>query len=458
MWFDKKSIESKLREFFNFEHLPFSKGIPDLLHSDSHTLLDHMDYDAVYDININRALTDFKIISGQVAPLFERHFPAVLELGAGTGMFTLAFAEKASFDKYLVTDVSIQMLSQLKKKLEARVKAGAISKEVMQKITLVGIDCEHFGSKKEVFDLVSARSVLHHILHYERLFSELVSSLKSSGIVYFMEPNLAYNAFLVHLLGLILDSKAITDKYAASPDYLTLQAWRASIFMRVKYRKEIKYLQDLEDKHIFQKDELTAKLNKAGFENVEFIPGYPNTRFSYRLGCTMQELQLSSEEFKRDILCVLKYYDSDLERLLIKDALNPAYHIIASNQPLLIRSKEQKPREVMSEDELFAALKLKIAFDSFSTELISGWAVATKEIYQIRVRQAEKGLILLMNIPRPDVKQGFHGGDYADEIALFSGFAVKNNITLDLSQATLLFEFRDGSQFEVPYTKLSAGN
>jgi peptidoglycan-N-acetylglucosamine deacetylase len=111
----------------------------------------------------------------------------VLEVGAGTGRFTLEIARKAR--KVVAVDLSPRMLQVLMKKAD---KAGLKNIEIRH-----GDICSmHF---QEVFDIVCAFSCLEYIIDLTKLFQLLSSLLKPGGKIYLTLAHRSYLRFFGQL-------------------------------------------------------------------------------------------------------------------------------------------------------------------------------------------------------------------------------------------------------------------
>jgi hypothetical protein len=110
---------------------------------------------------------------------------------------------------------------------------------------------------------------------------------------------------------------------------------------------------------------------------------------------------------------------------------------------------------VFSAKEKAEQLKPKIFIDNYIPgEHIEGWAVATKEIFKINLSESKQQLDLLLTTCRPDVNKAFYNSVYSEDIARYSGFKEKIDVSLDLSKTTVVFEFCDGDHLEIEYNEL----
>ena len=109
-----------------------------------------------------------------------RHYGAALEIGAGTGYFSLNLLQAGVIGHATCSDISDGMLRTL------RANAAALGLEV----DAVATDAERLPFADASFDLVLGHAVLHHIPSLERAFAEFARVLRPGGAVVFAgEPS-----------------------------------------------------------------------------------------------------------------------------------------------------------------------------------------------------------------------------------------------------------------------------
>ncbi len=107
-------------------------------------------------------------------------FGDALEIGAGTGYFSLNLAGRGIIGNLTATDISPGMLASLEK------TAGRLDIPV----TTVVTEAETLPFEDESFDVVLGHAVLHHIPDLDRAFSEFHRVLRPGGsIVFCGEPS-----------------------------------------------------------------------------------------------------------------------------------------------------------------------------------------------------------------------------------------------------------------------------
>jgi SAM-dependent methyltransferase len=110
----------------------------------------------------------------------DRGFRRSLEVGAGTGYFSLNLLRAGVVEKATCTDISpgmVQVLAANAERLGLRVRAARA-------------DAEYLPFADESFDLVLGHAVLHHLPNLERAFREFHRVLAPGGLIVFAgEPS-----------------------------------------------------------------------------------------------------------------------------------------------------------------------------------------------------------------------------------------------------------------------------
>jgi ubiquinone/menaquinone biosynthesis C-methylase UbiE len=99
----------------------------------------------------------------------------VLDIGAGTGRFSLAIAKQLSTGKVICLDLSEEMLQHLKRKAE---KEG-----LKDRIQILKGEAFASGLENESMDVVMSHSVFHELSSPEAVLAEMLRVLKPSGWV-----------------------------------------------------------------------------------------------------------------------------------------------------------------------------------------------------------------------------------------------------------------------------------
>jgi ubiquinone/menaquinone biosynthesis C-methylase UbiE len=230
------------------------------------TALDGMDYDAVYSVDADSSDRIYRQCRRFLGDLLPPQVSSYLEVGAGTGLFTLAYLDDASPKHALVTDISPKMLEACRQRLHTR----RVEEKTEVSYALWDGSARCFA--EEAFDLVAGVSVLHHILDYDSVLEILHGALAKNGRAIFLEPSLAFHHAMVTLVANVI-STIPQDEPGWSADYSkAVGLWIAENYVRMKYRGDELALEGFEDKHIFDEVSLRSSGMAAGFAAVHLIP------------------------------------------------------------------------------------------------------------------------------------------------------------------------------------------
>ena len=182
----------------------------------------------------------------------DRGFERSLEIGAGTGYFSLNLLQAGVVREATCTDISPGMVRAL------AVNAARLN----LKVRTARADAESLPFSDRSFDLVLGHAVLHHLPNLERAFSEFFRVLRPGGWVAFAgEPS---------RLG---DRLASVPKRGAQ---LLAPVWRAAIRASppgpssesASKGRHDHALERLVDIHAFEPRALTELAERAGFDHV----------------------------------------------------------------------------------------------------------------------------------------------------------------------------------------------
>jgi ubiquinone/menaquinone biosynthesis C-methylase UbiE len=175
-------------------------------------------------------------------------FGDALEIGSGTGYFSLNLVQLGVIERLTATDISPGML----KRLETTATALGLDE-----VTTVVTEAEQLPFEDESFDLVLGHAVLHHIPDLGRAFAEFRRVLRPGGTIAFAGEPSRYG-----------------DRLAALPKrvgMLAAPAWRrlAGARRRAVPESEQSHGHALEgevDVHAFAPADLRRLLRDASFE------------------------------------------------------------------------------------------------------------------------------------------------------------------------------------------------
>jgi len=208
------------------------------------------EYDAKWGIDFGEIgqkqvrLKLIKALGGQKG----RSFGDALEIGSGTGYFSLNLVQLGVIERLTATDISPGMLERL------AATADALG---LENVTTVETEAEVLPFEDESFDLVLGHAVLHHIPDLDKAFAEFRRVLRPGGMIAFAGEPSRYG-----------------DTLAALPKRAGLAlapAWRRAIGARERAVAEYEQseghsLEGEVDVHAFAPADLRRLLRDAGFE------------------------------------------------------------------------------------------------------------------------------------------------------------------------------------------------
>jgi ubiquinone/menaquinone biosynthesis C-methylase UbiE len=176
-------------------------------------------------------------------------FGDALEIGSGTGYFSLNLVQLGLIGKLTATDISPGMLGRL------ATTAKALG---LDHVSTVVTEAETLPFEDESFDLVLGHAVLHHIPDLDRAFAEFKRVLRPGGLIVFAGEPSRYG-----------------DRLAALPKrtgLLVAPAWRRVFGARARAVAEIDQseghsLEGEVDVHAFAPADLRRLLERAGFDD-----------------------------------------------------------------------------------------------------------------------------------------------------------------------------------------------
>ena len=208
------------------------------------------EYDAKWGIDfgaIGQEQVRLKLVKA-LGGLDGRSFGDALEIGSGTGYFSLNLVQLGVIERLTATDISPGMLKRL----------AATAGELGVPVTTVATEAEQLPFGDESFDLVFGHAVLHHIPDLERAFTEFRRVLRPGGMVAFAGEPSRYG-----------------DRLAALPKrtgMLVAPLWRRLTGSRQRLVAEADQseghgLESEVDVHAFAPADLRRLLREGGFED-----------------------------------------------------------------------------------------------------------------------------------------------------------------------------------------------
>lgn len=208
------------------------------------------EYDAKWGIDfgaIGQEQVQLKLLKA-LGGLDRRTFGDALEIGSGTGYFSLNLAQLGVVERLTATDISPGMLRRL------AATAAALG---LEDVRTVRTEAEQLPFADASFDLVFGHAVLHHIPDLDRALAEFRRVLRPGGVVAFAGEPSRYG-----------------DRLAALPKragVLLAPAWRRLLGAQRRAVAEAEQsnghaLESEVDVHAFAPADLRSLLERAGFE------------------------------------------------------------------------------------------------------------------------------------------------------------------------------------------------
>jgi len=171
-----------------------------------------------------------------------------LEIGSGTGYFSLNLMQLGAIERLTATDISPGMLTRL----------AATAQGLGLEVDTARTEAEDLPFPDERFDIVFGHAVLHHIPDLEKAFDEFRRVLRPGGVIAFCGEPSRYG-----------------DRLAALPKrvgLLVAPAWRRAVRAHPRAVPEAEQseghgLESEVDVHAFAPADLRHLLRDAGFED-----------------------------------------------------------------------------------------------------------------------------------------------------------------------------------------------
>ena len=194
-----------------------------------------------------------RIVTGRLRPGEQLPYGTALELGAGTGFFSLNLKLAGILDEVHVTDLSPGMVEA------AQANAERLGFTVEGRVA----DAESLPYDDDTFDIVVGHAVIHHIPDVERTLREIVRVLKPGGrFVIAGEPTTIGHRY-ARALGRLTWETA--TRVAALPPLR--QRW-ARPQAELDESSRAAALEAVVDLHTFDPGELARTARRAGAEQV----------------------------------------------------------------------------------------------------------------------------------------------------------------------------------------------
>jgi 2-polyprenyl-3-methyl-5-hydroxy-6-metoxy-1,4-benzoquinol methylase len=212
-------------------------------------------YDQMYNRTltadaVSGAVASFRTLCGnlQIGP-----FRRALEIGCGTGRFTIGMIGSGLVAEALITDASSTFVRLTQRKLAEFLPS--IATEVLYGV-LNGEDC---GNLDGDFDLVVMWAALHHFVNWRELLNKIVGLIGNDGVLIMSEPCVEFSMTVAPLL-IAAGTNVNVDK--DEKDHVRIRQF-ANV-LRFRTQQDYPNLAGMEDKHIFRTDDLYRFAKEKG--------------------------------------------------------------------------------------------------------------------------------------------------------------------------------------------------
>jgi ubiquinone/menaquinone biosynthesis C-methylase UbiE len=209
------------------------------------------------DIGRNQVRGKLRKLLGKPLPTFGRS----LEIGAGTGYFTLNMLQDGVVREATATDISPGMLDTLQ----------ANAARIGVRVQTVACDAERLPFPGASFDLVLGHAVLHHLPHLDVAFAEFERVLKPGGRLLFAgEPSRTGDRIAAYPKGAGLKLAPLWRRVVgARPSESHVTGQNDAVWTETPGDLDGESLEPFVDVHAFMPEDLGAWARGAGFEDVE---------------------------------------------------------------------------------------------------------------------------------------------------------------------------------------------
>jgi ubiquinone/menaquinone biosynthesis C-methylase UbiE len=201
---------------------------------------------------------DWKQVFDQTKPVYGD----VLEIGSGTGQLTWGLAHRFPFMSVSACDISTKFLQ----------KAAGVVGESKVPVRYHACDANFLPFRDGSFDLVVGHSVLHHFIDYKKIIHRLSKLLRPGGQAIFYEPVLQGKMIIACLADMMRRIErrtkwgVLTEQDDERINHMTRHIMKAKWIGDNRER-----LEKMEDKYVFDIEEMRSLAHEAGFSSLQHI-------------------------------------------------------------------------------------------------------------------------------------------------------------------------------------------
>ncbi len=372
------------------------------------TQLDDIDYDTFYSINDGHAGTTYATIAATAGTLWPDSIGDAMEVGCGTGGFSMAILARMAANRVLLTDVSVKMLTICRNRLNRipGLKPAAIGYATWS--------TQEAPFRADSFDTCFGTAVVHHILDVQAFLQQVHRALKPGGLAFFLEPNAPFHKALVATLADIA-AAWLGQSVAPDTDVVRMISWIGEVHCNIVNSGDMEVLTDREDKHLFVGADFIAMAAEAGFDAKALACG-PDPTGIETIEAIMGQVGVSTGTMQ------LLRYEWQQRQNAYFGRLEPA-----DRAPSYLFWLRKRGGPVWDDADLRMWLTLRLEHSGTGCDLIvDGWCVAGVAVRAVELAWAGMRRRVPVWRPRPDVQQVINANrQYPNLHALCSGISAR---------------------------------
>jgi SAM-dependent methyltransferase len=330
-----------------------------------------------------------------------------IEIGCGTGGFSMAILARLAANRVLLTDISVKMLTICRKRMR---QIPGLRPEAIGYATW---SIQETAFKPGCFDTCFGTAVVHHVLDVAFFLRQVHRLLKPGGVAFFLEPNAPFHQALVSALAGIV-ATWLERSAAPTLDIARMASWIAEVHCNIVNSGDLEVLAGREDKHLFEGSRFAAMAEQAGLQ-AEALACGPDPTGIETIQAIMEQVGIGS-----DTMAAL-LSEWGLRQAQYFSHLAPADR--APSYLFWLRKPAAPPPRNDAPMVLWLTLGLEPAETGFDL-VAEGWCVSGIAVRAVELTWNGARHRIPVWLPRPDVQQALNAnGRFPALHALCSGIS-----------------------------------
>jgi SAM-dependent methyltransferase len=412
------------------------------------TQLDDLDYDEFYKIDSSSSIENVSQILADHGDIIPDRVDSLLEIGTGTGGFTVGMLRLLDVKRAVLSDVSTKMLAICQRRLEQQ---KLESKSTLQYVTYSGKDS---CFSEESFDVCFGSAVLHHVMDVGSCLRDVHKALRPGGKAFFTEPNRIFHLAALHTLTDLIDREIRAGADPSDLKIASLAAWIAENRYNIIHTGDPEMLWFREDKHLFDRQIAERLREQSGFERVELRAVNPRdvgvdslTFFLMQMGLTDERNAEVREKCKG---LVPQYFE------LLQASDNSPSYLICFEKGTNDRGGSKEP-VCLPKVRTGLQVDPRLTFEGYVSlvlgkgeMIIEGWFWCSETIRRLIIRAQGTELTIAVWKPRFDIYNKFlHANQVSIYDLMFSGIGQTCQFEGTLSRANISLEVMSGGRVDL---------